>query len=399
MKTAAYSFLLALCVMLASGAIAQVTEVSVSDLVLQDISDESNERTKEIEERIHQLDARIQALDTTLLQSSNSEQETMEKLQERIRTLEEKLATQKSRELSVFQANFQTAVINLVSMENEIKPLELFEASRAFYSEVTNVANPMRYEGFNEWYRTFRQYLEVNKGRDQNLLVAANLLENTNNFTNGIGIGSALSHVLFSSVSSFISSLGGSSRARSELRAESQEMFLLIMTLSQYTADMNEILDDWTNIEKEMEELKSLHEITLQSMMDYLQLDPEYFRMQFLEQTNASATLDYLNHVKNVAGEKVRSVRDANGENWKDALHRDMETVRSLKIRFGQATMRIYNNLQRYKDLIAKYEHNDSIGLEISQLNMKLDRLSAAFDNAFRPQKYVSDAVTMYKVY
>ncbi|MEL7252152.1 MAG: hypothetical protein AAFO03_27310 [Bacteroidota bacterium] len=398
MKTATYALLLLLFTANYSGVFAQVTNVSVSDLVLQDISDESNERTKEIEERIYQLDARIQALDTTLLQSSNSDQETMEKLQERILTLEEKLATQKSRELSVFQANFQTAVINLVSMENEIKPLELFEASKDFYSEAANVANPTRYEGFNEWFRMFRQYLENNKARDETLMVAAGLLENTNNFTSGIGIGSALSNVLFTSISKFITSLGNS-KGRNELREESREMFLLIMTLSQYTADMNEIMADWTGIGKELEELKGLHDMTLQAMMNYLQLDPEYFRMQFLEQTNASNTLDYLNHVKNVAGNKVRSERDLNGENWKDALHHDMETVRSLKIRFGQATMRIFSNLQRYKDLIEKYEHDEAIGLEISQLNTKLDRLSAAFDNAFRPQKYVSDAVTMYKVY
>lgn len=376
-------------------AFTQTDEASVRNHVLNEITRESEAKSKELEEKIMMLDDRIKLIDSTLTQS-NSDQVTVEQLRERVKVLEAKQAAQKSKELSVYRANYQTAVINLISMEKEIKPLELFTASRDFYGQLSDISNPTNYAGFQKWYTNFKGYVEKNKERDATLEVTSRVLNTISDFAGETGITGAISYCLFSSIGKFIESLGGN--RNKELREESQKMFQLVMTLSQYATDKNLIENEWNELEKELEELKALQDSNLDEVFKFIGLNRSELKEGFLNETNAINSLHYLNKIKDLAGEKVTSERDSNSEAWKDKIYLRLQAVQSLKIRFGQTTTHIHSNIERYNGLVGKYENDAFIGAKVSVLKLKLLRLSNSFDSTFRPQKYISDAVMMYKI-
>jgi hypothetical protein len=374
----------------------QTDEASLREKVLSDITKESETKSKELEEKIIFLDRKIKDIDATL-SKPNTDEGIIDKLKERVRTLEEKEDAQKKKELAVYQANYQTAVINLVSMEREIKPLELFFASQEFYSQLNQISNPMEYPDFSRWYAEFKTYLETNRRSDAVLDVTSRLLTTAGDFSRGFGITGALSESLFLSMGKFVESFSG--KNKKDLRDKSLRMFQLTMTLSQYTTDKNFIENDWDDINKQLEELKSLQESTLNETLKYIGIARSDFESNFIAETNAIKTLDYLNKVKNLAGEKVMLERGSNGDGWKDKIYVDMQTVQSLKIRFGQTTTRLHSNIRKYDDLVKKYKNDEFLGARVYGLETKLIKLSDTFDKTFNPQKYISDAVKMYKIY
>ncbi|MEO1382885.1 MAG: hypothetical protein AAFV78_06610, partial [Bacteroidota bacterium] len=116
-----------------------------------------------------------------------------------------------------------------------------------------------------------------------------------------------------------------------------------------------------------------------------------------LEETDALKRLDYLNSLKQMVEKKVKEEKRRNDEAWKNKMYYDMQTVQSLKIRFGNITFEIKENLNRYEEILRKYQENDLIGDRILILKGKQENLSSAFNDAFNPQNYITDAVRMYK--
>ncbi|GAA0194214.1 hypothetical protein GCM10009122_57510 [Fulvivirga kasyanovii] len=373
----------------------QTGEASIRNKVLEDIVKESSDTNSKLEKKIGELDQKIKDIDDALL-SSKSEEETISKLRERIKILEEKEQAQRNQELSIYTANYQTAVINLVSMEKEIRPLELFAASRDFYDELNEVSNPMSYDGYKDWFTIFKKFVNEKKDKDATLEVTSKILNTVGDFTGSIGITGALSECLFDSIGKFIESLGSRDK---KLRKQSVEMFNLTMILSQYANDKNLIESEWSTIETELSELKEVQKKNIAETLKSLSIDKNDFDQKFLQETNAIKSLNYLNKIKDLAKGKVESERKNNIDSWKDNIYLDMQTVQSLKIRFGQNTTHIFSNLKKYQDLVNKYKKDTSIGVKVISLEGKLSRLEKAFDQTFNPQKYISDASRMYKIY
>ncbi|MEW7280683.1 hypothetical protein ABW636_19000 [Aquimarina sp. 2201CG1-2-11] len=388
---------LSLSFFLLQNSFAQTDEKSIRDKVLYEITTENEKKTSELEKQISDLNRSIVEIDSLLQVPQNSQKQTIKKLRKRVEFLELKEEAEKKKELEIYKFNFQTAVINLVSMEKEIKPLELFAASQDFYAELNSTANPTKYSGFSVWYSKFKVYLNDTKKQDAFLNIATNILDKAGDFSKEFGITGTVSDILFSSVSMFIQSLGG--KKKKKIREESEKMFRLIMTLSQFSTDKNLIENEWDEIEKQLTELKELQDTTLNKTLNFLGISKSDFTSYYINETNAIQSLNYLNQIKNVAGEKVAKRRKTKADIWKDEIFLEMNTVQSLKIRFGQTTTSIDSNIQRYKGLITKYKTDDNIGNKISGLESKLTRLDNAFDDNFRPQKYVSDAIRMYKIH
>lgn len=379
----------------ASMAQSDSVNIQIREKVINEIAKESEAKSKALEDKISSLDKKIKDIDSTLSKPS-TELQTIEKLKERVKALEERQEAERSKELSVYASNYQTAVINLVSMEKEIKPLELFNASREFYSGLNDVANPMNYQGYNEWFAVFKKYMDDNKSKDAVLEVTSKVLATAGNLTKDLGITGTVSECLFASIGKFVEFLGGGKKNK-ELRDQSMKMFRLTMTLSQYTTDKNLIEDEWADINTQLEELKRLQDTTLTDALKYLGISRQDFKSKYTDETNAIKILDYLTWIRETAAKKVETERTSNGENWKDKIFLDMETVQSLKIRFGQTTTHVHGNIERYKGLIKKYKENEDIGEKVKGLETKLTRLADAFVATFNPQKYISDAIKMYR--
>src|SRR5690606_32535423 len=135
---------------------------SVTDLVLNELNRERLIQRENLDFRIKQIDSKLTSLDESL-KSTSSATEKVEKLVERVQILEEKQSELDKNSVSVYKYNYSSAVLNLASMEREIKPLNLFNSSREFYTTLDKVSNPMTYEGYAVWFKEFEKYIEDNK--------------------------------------------------------------------------------------------------------------------------------------------------------------------------------------------------------------------------------------------
>ncbi len=394
MKELTYYGMLWLVMLLAGGISAQnLDESSIREKVLIDIEEETDKRAKELEEKIASLDLEIQKIDEALRNSESSE-EIMDKLKERVSKLEAIQMAQKQQELNIYDNNFQAAVINLVSMERELRPLILFNNSKDFFSYLSDISNPTSYPGYQAWFTTFKNYVEKNKGSDAVLSVTSKLLETAGSISGGISLVGPISEGLFLSMDKFINSFG---KKKKDLREKGQEMFELTMLLSQYTVDKSMVETGWETINAELEGLQELQASTLTELFTELNIDKFDFQENYINETNALKRIDYLKSIQEKIIQKVASEQRQNQDGWKDKIYFHMTTVQSLKIRFGNITFKIKENIRKYEELIQKYKNDELIGERIEILEDKLGNLNSSFDSAFNPQKYVDDAVRMYK--
>ncbi len=371
-------------------------EQMIRSQVLEQIATEQQKRSTELETKIQTLDSRIQTIDDILNQSI-SEKEAVVRLKERVKILEEKQAAEQSQEFQVYSANYQTAVINLILMERDLKPLQLFQASREFYEGLHQVSNPMNYAEYQSWYRYFDRFLQEEQRDYPILQVTQQALATAGDFSKEFGISNVLSSTLLMSIDRFIDHLSG--KKNKDLREQSVEMMQLVTALSLFQSDMTQINEELNHISVNMTDLKSVYNDLLQQTLKELGISESEFQRDFVQETNGEKFRQFLNNLSQRASQHVQQQRKQNPSNWKDDIYFQMQGVQSLKVRFGQSTSNIHHNLDLYKDLIAKYANDPIIGKRVLGLEYQRDKLSDTFNQNFQPEKYISDAVKMYKVY
>src|SRR5690606_2387825 len=110
------------------GSLALSLEHTLKNSLLKSIEQKTDSLNSDIGTKLSDLDLKIQMLDKSLEQTTN-EQLLAEKLVERVKLIEDFQQAEKESELNVFKGNYQSAIINLVSMERELKPLILFNTT------------------------------------------------------------------------------------------------------------------------------------------------------------------------------------------------------------------------------------------------------------------------------
>ncbi len=370
------------------------TDKYLKEQVLKDIQENLNQKTLALDSTITQLDEKVSYLDNSIKATKNASVK-VDKLLERVKALEEIQKTIDQNELNVYQANYQSAMINLVSMEREIKPLILFNSTKNFFGALSATANPTTYPGYKKWYKQFYGFVQKEKDKDARLSVLNNLLSLTGNLANGTPLSGPITESFFSGISIFINSLG---RSEKELRAESEKMFLLTVKLSQFTHDKDMIEDEWASITTELEALQKYYDEILERNFQLLGLSKSEFEYNFSKESDAKKRYDYLTSLKQKVAEEVAKQKKNNPNEWKEKIYYQLMDVQALKLRFGNITFKISENISRYNELIAKYKNDEQIGSKVATLESKLVDLKNTFDRAFDPAEYINSATRMYKV-
>lgn len=371
-------------------------EQSLKNSLLKSIEQKTDSLNNELGTKLFDLDTKIQLLDKSLEQTSN-EQLLAEKLVERVKLIEDFQQAERESELNVFKGNYQSAIINLVSMERELKPLILFNTTRDFFTTLKSVSNPTSYPGFNDWYSGFKSYVNENKETSATLGVVSNLMSLTGDLSAGTPIFGTFSQALFMGMSNYVDNLGGKKNA--DLKRESQKMFELVTELGQFTSDMNLVETEWEAIDVELEELKKLYEQNLAKNLKILDVKKVDFDDRYTQENDANKRYQYLNELTEIISTRVSKEKDDNPKNWKNTFYYEMTEIQSLKVRFGTITFRISENINKYTDLIEKYKTSQQIGPKMADLEYKLNNLKNSFDKTFSPLDYINSATKMYKVY
>ncbi|SDR82968.1 hypothetical protein [Gramella sp. MAR_2010_147] len=368
---------------------------SVTEQVLKELNRERSLLSQNLEFRIKEIDSKITNLDESI-KNTNSASEKVEKLLERVKFLEERQEEIDKNTISVYKYNYSSAVLNLASMEREIKPLNLFNTSREFYTTLDAVGNPMNYEGYQEWFGKFKKYIAEEQEDNARLAALNHMLQVTGDLAKGTPFTGMFAGSLFDGISSFIGSLN---RRDKELREQSMDMLKLTTSIAQFTHDKDLIETEWEGINKSLNELKELQNKAMEdNLVEILDLKKKNFTEKFTNETDAKKRTQYILDISKIAENRIVEERKNNPENWKQEYHDQMLSVQNLKIRFGMLTFRILENLDKYEKLIHKYQNDPYLKNEMNNLKLKLDLVRNSFESTFNPQEYIKASNEMYIV-
>ncbi|MCC5938118.1 MAG: hypothetical protein JJU34_12630 [Lunatimonas sp.] len=372
-------------------------ENSLKQSLLKSIELKTDSLNSDLGTKLSDLDRRIQMLDESLEITTN-ERQLVDKLVERVKLIEDFQQAERESELNIYKGNYQSAIINLVSMERELKPLLLFNSTREFFNTLNSIGNPTQYPGFNDWYKGFQSYVSENKDSNATMGVVSNLMNLTGSLSAGTPIFGTFSQTLFMGMSSYVDQLGSNKKTQ-DLRDRSQKMFELVTEIGQFTSDKDLVETEWEAINVELEELKKLYESNLEKNLEILGIKRPEFDRRFTNENDANKRYQYLNELTDIISKKVAEERNQNPKNWKNTFFYEMSEIQSLKIRFGTITFRISENIGKYNDLISKYKKSQYMGTKIIDLEAKLLTMKNSFDKTFSPLDYINSANKMYKVY
>lgn len=367
---------------------------NIRDKVLTDIQDNLDKKTKNIDQTLIKIDHKVDSLDQEIAASRDA-RDKADKLLLRVQALEKKQQAIEENELYVYQANYQSAIINLVSMDKEIKPLVLFNASKSFFSTLNETANPMNYPGYQDWYKHFYEYIQKEKTHEASLAVLSDFVQVTGNISAATPIAGPVSQALFLGINSYISSLGSKKK---ELRDQSQKMLLLTAKLSQFNYDKDLVEQQWEIVQKELEKLQIHYDTILNQNLALLKVPRGSYNGEFNHETDAEKRYQFLTQLRKDASALVTDRKTSDAKSWKQPIYYELMDVQSLKLRFGDLTFDIRGILAKYNELIFKYRNDAEIGTKVQALEVKLNAMNDTFDAAFDPNDYINSATRMYLV-
>lgn len=371
-----------------------MTDRLIKDRALTEIQESLERKTKTIDSTVTALDLRLNSLDQAIV-TSRDVQDKAEKLVERIQALEMRQSAMEENEQTIFQANYQSAIVNLVYMDREIKPLILFNTTQGLFSMLSEIGNPMKYPEYKEWFSGFSTYVEREKSREPTLNVLSNLLTLTGDLSRGAPLAGPLTQTMFSGINMYINSMG---KGRTDLRNQAERMYIITAKLGQFTHDKNLIEHEWENITKELKEMQALFDSVLLNNLAMLKINRNEFHRNFSNEYDANKRIRYLASLSDIASRKVSDEINSNPKEWKEVIYYQMMDIQALKVSFGRLTMRISENISRYSSLIGKYKNDPDIGKNVMAMESKLHELMNTFESTFSPMEYISAATRMYKV-
>jgi len=369
-------------------------EKLLREKILNDIQQNLEKKNQVFDSTILHINERVDNLDSAI-KVTTSVKVKADKLVERVQALEDKQKAQDLNEMNIYQANYQSAIVNLVSMQREIKPLILFNTTREFFTQLADAGNPMNYAGYTKWFNQFKDFVKANKQKESMLTVSNNLLSFSGSAAQAVPVVGPISSVLFSGMSTYVNSLG---KKEKELRTESEKMITLTAKVGQFDYDKSEVEHEWKLITDELNNLQKIYSKSLEKNLNMLLVDANDFNQNFSQESDAEKRYQYLTALRQKASDYVAEQKSKSPKDWKENVYNEMMAIQSLKMRFGQLTFRINENIVKYADVFNKYKDDEDIGGKMTALQNKLNELKDTFDKAFDPLDYINSASKMYKV-
>ena len=370
------------------------SDKNIRNKVLSDIQDNLDKKTKNIDQTLTRLDNKVDSLDIQIAASRDA-RDKVDKILQRVQALEQKQQAIEENELYVYQANYQSALINLVSMDKEIKPLLLFNSAKNFFATLSETADPMKYPGYAEWYKGFYNYIEKVKDKDPAMSVLADMVTISGNITSATPIAGPVFQALFIGINDYVNTQAG---RRKELKEQSMKMFLLTAKLGEFNYDKDLIEQQWEIVTKDLEKLQIHYDTILNQNLALLQIKPADYNAAFSRENDAELRYQFLTDLRKRAAALVTARKAADIKTWKQPIYYELMDVQSLKERFGELTFEIRGIMSKYNEVILKYKSDPEIGLKVQELGVKLDAMSDTFDSAFDPTEYINSATRMYLV-
>lgn len=399
MSTKALSFLLISLITVSFSAIGQVQDTtSISEQIKTERDNQLkdlNEKLKRNEEEVNRLTEKLAAADSrtsTDKEKINDLEQLQIALDNRLKFLEEGPKTK-------INLNGQLAFTELLSIQRDIQPLDLFLSSQAFFNQLGNIGKIQNYSTFNSWKKDYDNWYN-RQGKDDAMMEVIN---SSLNLISSVGSNVPLYGTMVSTVSSGITALVTSiGKKEKDLSEKTPAMLKLLNVTSQFENQKAIIDHEWEQINKELEQLQKENASLMQDQMNYYGINKAEYTRKYL-----TATLDidretFKNECRRAISDKITQLESSQATKgkWLGQVETYMFKVQSLRLRFGQLTSRMLTNMDQYESLITVYSDSTRFPAEfttqINGLNNSLKTLKSKFYASYNPAKYIEDSAVMY---
>jgi len=389
--------LLAICLTAVNVTFAQV---ETTKTVVEQIKDDRDKQLQKLTEKLQNNEAEVSQLAERLSsidnRRSNEKIQAMENLQialeNRIKIIEETPKTRTS-------LNGQLAFTELLSIQRDIQPADLFLTSRTFFTQLGNVSNLQQYNDFNNWRTEYDKWYTKQKSNDQMLELVNSSVELIGDAANNVPLYGSIVQTVSSGISALLTSLG---RKDKDLAEKTPKMLRLLNVTSQFEYQKSLIDHEWELINKELFQLQLEDSLLLNEQFAYYGISENEYRRNYLETTLENKRETYKIGCRKIISEKLTAIdsdKETKGK-WIGQVEIYMYKVQSLRLRFGQLTTRMLSNIERYESLISVYSDNTKFPSEFTNkltgLSVTLSAVKNKFYTSFRPAKYIEDSAVMY---
>ncbi|PZV77132.1 hypothetical protein CLV31_1214 [Algoriphagus aquaeductus] len=354
-----------------------------------------NDKLKTNEELISKLTEKLAATDskTATDKEKIKDLETLQlALDDRLRILEETPKTK-------INLNGQLAFTELLSIQRDIQPVDLFLTSQTFFTQLGNIGKIQQYNGFNAWKAEYDKWYKKQGQEDPLINVLNTSINLISTASSAVPLYGTMVNTAISGVSSLVTTMG---KKEKDLYERTPQMLLLLNVTSQFEQQKSIIDHEWTLINKELEQLQKENTELLQEQMSYYGISMERYESRYLKATLDSDREAFKNECRKIISDKLSGL-DKNPSSkgkWLGQVETYMYKVQSLRLRFGQLTTRMMANIEQYENLISVYSDATQFPAEftskINSLNSPLNSLKNKFYSSFNPARYIEDSAVMY---
>jgi len=341
-----------------------------------------------------------------LIENTRLAQTDNVKAQDRIKNLENlQLAFEKRLEILEkapkikIEHNGQLAFIELLSIQRDIRPADLFVTSQDFFKQLGNIGMIQQYKSFTDWKSEYDKWYSSQKSNDQMRELINNSITLISDAANNVPLYGSIVQTVSSGAGAIVSSLG---RKQERLKQVTPVMLRLLNATSQFENQKSIIDYEWELINRELEQLKKENEALLDEQLNYYGIKKGEYEVRYLKATTETERDKFKASCRDVISKKFNSLEsdsDTKGK-WYGQVEVYMYKVQSLRMRFGQLTTRMFSNIERYEHLISVYSNNENFPQEftskINGLEKSLHLVKEKFYSSFNPAKYIEDSATMY---
>lgn len=364
------------------------------------IKDDRDMQLQELTVKLQKNESEVSKLTEKLSQiddrKTGEKIKAMEELQialdSRIRIIEE---TPKTR----VRLNGQLAFTELLSIQRDIQPADLFMASQHFFTQLGNVVNPQNYNDFNSWKTKYDQWYAKQNNSDQMMSLINNSLNLIGNTANKVPLYGSIVQTVTSGISSLFTAFGKKDK---ELAAMTPKMLELLNVTSQFEYQKSLIDHDWEIINQELNQLQLEDSLLLADQLAYYGLQVADYKRNYLEETLDYKRENFKNNCRKTIADKLTKL-DSEADTrvkWMGQVEIYMYKVQSLRLRFGQLTSKMLSNMERYENLISVYSNSEKFPAQFTNnlngLNGTLAAVRNKFYSTFRPARYIEDSAVMY---
>jgi len=294
------------------------------------------------------------------------------------------------------KSNGQLAFTELIKIQKDIQPAKLYLSSNGFYSKLGKFDNLQNYTEFTSWQLEYNDWYEKKKGKNLTFDFIDNSISLISDASNGIPLFGSISQTVTSGITLILSNLKNRDE---DLISKTPQVLVLLNSIGQFESEKSILDNEWKTIDSELRELQSEYKVLVDNQITFYGIDKVKYN------TFLSATLDAdIDKFKVYSREKIldklQSLESGNNQNWMGSVETYMYQVQSIRIRFGELTGRMLNNIEKYEKLFSKYTDPNKFSSEFvakaKDLKIDLAQVKENFILQFKPSKYIEDSAVMY---